>query len=710
MSDFRHLAVRLARVLWPIVVPAISFGQAPVPPIARQAPTSIRVHGKTLVDPYSWLERAQDPEAIAYLEAENRYASAVIGNTQGLQEELYREMRSRVDEADPQPPLRIGNDWYYLRSAPDSQFLLLCRRRGGLKASEEVLVDLNQMAGGRKKPNLGVWRLSPNRRYLAYSVDTDGSEAFTIYVRALQGNGIQEERISGAGRWFEWAADSQTLFYTTPAYGNPPLKLKRHRVGAPEVADDVLHSDSARLGLTRTASGEFLLLFIYGNAGISEVRFLPANRPLGSFQIIEPRRPDVQYQVAQQGRFFYILVNETAGSHILRAPIGTQDRSAWEEVVPAQPGRDVWAFDVVGDEIILAIRLDGLARMKAYHVRARTERDIPFPEPLGSPGVVSNLEREFPTWRNPGANAVRLVFESFVSPRSLSEYDWKRRALRLLWQAHVPGYQPELYESRRVFATASDGTRIPISLVYKKPLVQDGQRPLLLYVYGSGGFSVTPSFEAERVSLLDRGIVYAVAHVRGGGELGKAWHEAAMGRNKVITLSDFIASAEYLLAERYTSHGRLAITGHSAGGIPVTAAANMRPELFQAVIAKAPVTELFYPSGTPGRLRGGPGELGDSNEKADFDAMYAYSPYDNIRAQAYPHMLITASRTDPRTGYAPAAKFVAKLRAANTGSHMLLLKTDFEGGGHMGAAGRLDHWRETAFEYAFIIEALKITR
>lgn len=709
MSVINQHSAILVLLIWPIICPEVLVAQPLSPPIARQAPASMQAHGKTLIDPYPWLDKERNPEAAAYLEAENRYTSAVMANTQRTQDELFREMRSRMDATGPQPPVRIGSDWYYLRSAPDSQFLLLCRRRGSLKSPEEVLVDLNRMADGQKKPNFGVWRLSPNRRYLAYSVDIDGSEDFTIHFRGLDGETTPAETISGTGRWFEWAADSETLFYTTPGYGKrPPRYVMRHRAGRPVARDEIVHSESSsRLALTRTKSGEFLLLLVYGSEW--EMRFLAASQPSGSFQIVGPRRKGVQYQVEQQGNFFYILVNEPGeNARVVRAPVSGPVPSAWEEVVPARPDRNIDSFAVVGGELILAVRQDGRNRITTCNLRTRIETDVHFSDPLGSYGLPGNLDRLFPVWPNPGANAVQLLSESFINPRSVFEYDLNRKDLKLLWQSHVQGYQPQRYGSRRVFATAPDGTRIPVSLVFKKPLVQDGQRPILLYAYGSMGASMDPSFDAERVSLLDRGVVFAVAHVRGGGELGRPWHQAAMGKTKLLSFTDFIASAEYLIAERYTARGKLAITGASAGGLLVTGAATMRPDLFQAVIAKSPMIQLFFPA--TGRLGSMGADFGDPKEKAVFDAMYAYSPYDNVRAQAYPHMLFTASQADPRTGSSPAAKLVARLRAAQTGKHMLLLKVEMESGGHMGAAGRLDHLRQTAFEYAFLFKALEITR
>ncbi len=632
-----------------------------------------------------------------------------MANSRPIQEKLYREMRSRLDKADPQPPVRTGSDWYYLRSASGSQFFLLCRRRGSLKGREDVLLDLNQMAIREKKPNLGVWRLSPNRRRLAYSVDTDGSEDFTIHFRGLDGETTPAETISGAGRWMEWAADSETLFYTTPGYGKPPPRyVMRHRVGTPAARDEVVHSESSsRLAVTRTRTGEFLLLLAYGTQW--EMRFLAADQPSGTFQIVGPRRNGVQYQVEQDGNFFYILVNDPGeNARIVRAPVSSAAGSAWEEVVPARPDREIVSFAVAGSELILAVRWDGQQRITTCNLRTRTETDVPFSDPLGSYGIPSNLDRLFPAWPTPGAKTIQLQAESFVSPRSVSEYDLERKALNLLWQSHVPGYRPWLYDPRRVFAAAPDGTRIPISLVFKKPLALDGQRSILLFAYGSMGVSVDPWFDAARVSLLDRGVVFAVAHVRGGGELGRPWHQAAMGRTKLLSFTDFIASAEYLIAERYTSRGKLAITGASAGGLLVTGAATMRPDLFQAVIAKSPMVQVFFPA--TGRLGSMGADFGDSREKADFDTMVAYSPCDNIGAREYPHMLFTASQADPRTGSSPAAKLVARLRAAETGKNMLLLKVEMESGGHMGATGRLDRLRETAFEYAFLLSALEITR
>ena len=694
-------------VILTFILRAAWAGQLPAAPTASQAPASMQAHGQTLVDPYPWMDNAHDPEMIAYLEAENRYTAAVMANTQELQEQLFREMRSRTDETDTQPPLRIGTDWYYLRTAPGAQFLVLCRRRGSLNGPEEVLLDLNRRADGRKKPDLGLWRISPNLKYLAYSVDDDGSENFSIHTQRIGCETPSQETISRAGRWIEWAADSQTLFYTAPAYGDPPpRRVMRHRVGSPPSQDAIVHSEpsGARLGLSRTRSGEFLVLFTYSYGGDIEFRVLAANEPLGSFRPVGPGGKVSRTWLEQGGRFFYMLVDGNENSRIIRRPVSTAAAANWVEVVPEVKDRDIESFDVAGDELILVVHHQLERRIVRWNLRTQAETDLKFSDLSASVTIPANLDRLFPAWPN---NPVRLLSESFVNPGSVLEYDSKHKALKLVWQSHVPNYEPRDYEVRRVFAVASDGVQIPISLVFKKPLVRDGNRPLLIHVYGSMGFSVEPSFDAQRVSLLDRGVVFAVAHVRGGGELGRRWHEAAIGPTKLRSFTDLIAASEFLIAERYTSRAKLAITGHSAGGLLVTGAAAMRPDLFQAVIGKAPWVQLFFPA--TGRLVGMV-DVGDPTDKAVFEAMRTYSPYDNVRAQDYPHLLITASQADARGGPSEAAKLVARLRAAHSGTNMLLLKVEMETGGHMGAAGRLDSMREAAFEYALLLEALRIPR
>lgn len=703
---------RISRCLLFVAVSAAAYGtQPPTAPVARQAPTTVRIHQSTLVDPYAWLDSETDHEAIAYLEAENRYAAAVMKGTESLQRKLFREMVSRIDETAPQPPQLTGKDVYLLRYAPGKQYLLLCRRRGGPKAPEEVLFDLNAMAGEGKKPNLGVWRLSPDCRYLAYSVDWEGNESFTIFVQPLDDRRKPVERIAGAGRWLEWAADSRTLFYLTPVFGEPPHQLLRRRMGQPDAVPEVVVSETSRrhrLALLKTKTGDYLVLLTYGPEW--EVRFLPADNPSGEFRLIEPRRAGSRYQVAQQGDWFYLLVSDSGPNpRVVRAAAHAPGKSAWEEILPAQPGRDIADLDVVAGKLIVSEREDGLGKIRIHDLTTHAETVVPFPEPLAQVRLASALEREFQIRRTPQARSAHLFYESFVRPRTLFEYDLERGSLHTVWRSSVPNFRPEKYESRRVFASGRDGTRIPISLVYRKPLTQDGRRPLLLYAYGAMGYSAEPWFEAERLSLLDRGIVFGVAHVRGGGELGEAWHRAAMGTNKLVTFTDFIACAEHLIEARFTSSGKLAITGASLGGMLMTGVANMRPDLFQAVVAKVPAVEVFYRRAGSPKLSVLP-EFGDPEREVEFNAMLAYAPYYNVKAQAYPHMLVTASRNDPRVSFSEPAKFTAKLRSSNTGDRTVLLRVDMQGGGHMGSAGRLDHLRETAFEYAFLLRALNIDK
>jgi oligopeptidase B len=626
--------------------------------------------------------------------------------TESLQQRLVGEMSARIDETDPQPPQFLGEDAYYVRHAPGRQFQLLCRRLGGAGGREEVLFDLNTLAGEGRKPAFGVWRISPDSRLLALSVDPDGSESFTVFVKSLDGKGRALAEFSGAGRWLEWGGDSRTLFHTTP-YGQHPGRLMRRRVaetGAPPQEIYAETGGGTGLGLMTTRTGKHLVLVIYGSAW--EIRILSVDDPSGDFRVLAPRRKGIRYWVSEADGFFYVLENAAgSASRISRTPTAATPDPRWEEVLSQGRGWIVSDFDVVQGVLLAAVREDGLGRIKALDLAMGADSIVPFPENLGQVRFVSAFERDQRLRRSRTDDSVRLSFESFTRPRTVFEFSARSRQLRELWRAPVRHYTPGAYESARVFAVSSDGTPIPISLVYEKPLVLDGRRPLLLYGFGFVGSATEPSFDAERLSLLDRGVIYAVAHVRGGGEFGLAWHQAATGVNKIRTFTDFIACAEHLIRERFTSAGRLAATGTSAGGMLVTAVANMRPDLLQAVVAKVPATNLFHRQPGSTALRDN-AELGDPNKEPDFSAMIAYAPYYNVKPQAYPHMLITASRLDPRVDFQGPVKFVARLRSANTGDRMLLLRVDTSGGGHMGSPGRADRLRETAFEYAFLLRAL----
>ena len=686
---------------------ATNAGGQPVPPAARRAPATFEIHGRTLVDPYPWLEDASDPEVIAYLEAENRYAMEAMRGTEALQSRLFREMASRADEAGLQPPRLIGNDAYYVRSAVGSQYQVLCRRVGGLEGREQVLFDLNTLATEGRKPAFGVWRISPDSRLLAASVDFDGSESFTIFIRSLEGRRQEVEEVAGAGRWLEWAADSRTLFYTSP-YGQAP-RLTRQQIGSPESRPREVYAEhglGTSLGLMKTATGNHLVLITYGSEW--EIRVLPASDPAGDPSILAPRRKGVRYWAAEDGGWFYLLENSAgAASRIRRTRTDTVQVPRWEDVLAPGLGWLVSDFDVAGGKLLAEVREDGLGRIRALDPATGATSLVPLPEPMGSVRLVSAFERDPQPRRSPASGSVQLYFESFVQPRTLFKYDPRKARLRETWRVPVHHYRAHDYETRRVFATAPDGTRIPVSLAYRKPLVLDGRRPLLLQGFGFVGLASDPSFESERASLLDRGVVFGVAHIRGGGEFGLAWHEAATGLNKIRTFTDFIACAKHLIGSGFTSADRLAITGTSAGGMLVTAVANMRPDLVRAVVAKVPATVVIRRQPGTSTLQDNP-ELGNPNREPDFNAMLAYAPYFNVRPQAYPHMLVTASRSDPRVTFSDPVKFTARLRAVWTGNRMLLLRVDTSGGGHTGSAGRDDRLRETAFEYAFLFQALGI--
>jgi oligopeptidase B len=697
-------------VLFALFSVAVESQSPPVSPVARQAPTMLEIHGRTLVDPYAWMDNASDPDLLAYVEAENRYALAIMKPTEPLQQTLSDEMAARVDEADPQPPQFRGRDAYYVRHAPGQQYQLLCRRRGGLEGREDVLVDLNTLAGGGRKPAFGVWRISPDSTSVALSVDSDGSESFTIHVVSLVGSRRTIAEFTGTGRWLEWGGDSRTLFHTTP-YGQGPARLMRRRVGDGATLPKEIYAETAfgsNLGLMTTRTGKHLVAITYGTEW--EIRVLRADDLSGNFQVVAPRRMGVRYWISEAAGAFYLLENTAgAASKISRAPTVLKREPQWEEVLPRRRGWIISDFEVAAGMLIAAVRDDGSGRVRVLDMGSGVESRVPFPDEVGQVRFVSGFERD-QRLRRPGTdNLVQFLFESLTQSRAVYEYDAATRRLHASWRAPVRRYQPGAYESRRVTATSPDGEQIPISLVYRKPLTLDGSRPLLLSGFGFVGMSADLSFDRDRLSLLDRGVIYGVAHVRGGGEFGLAWHQAATGLNKMRTFTDFIACAEHLTREGFTSPARLAITGTSAGGMLVTAVANMRPSLMRAVIAKVPATNLFHRQPGSTALRDN-AELGDPNKEPDFSAMLAYTPYYNVKPQAYPHMLVTASRLDPRVDFQGPVKFAARLRAHNTGDHMILLRTDLAGGGHTGSPGLADRRRDTAFEYAFLLRALGVEK
>jgi len=675
---------------------------SPGPPIAKVVPKDITVHEDTRVDPYFWLRDRKDPDTIAYLEAENQYTSAQMKDTEGLQQKLYGEMLGRIKQTDLSVPLKRDDYFYYTRTEEGKQYAIQCRKHGTPEAPEEILLDGNVLAGGRKYFRVGNFTVSPNHRLLAYSVDFEGDEAYTIRVKDLVTGELLADQIANTYYSLEWANDNATFFYTVLDSALRPHKIFRHTLG---VAEDplVYHETDERFTVALAKTRSRAYIFIDINSPVtSEVRYLSTDQPNAEFRVWLPRVHEIEYDVTHHGDSFFIRINDTAKTfRVVEAPIRDPSKANWSEVIPGREGITVESVTAFEDYLVTEQRDRGLIQIHIRSFRTGGEHAIDFGEPVYSARVGANAEYR--------TRLLRFNYTSLVTPASVFDYDMETRERQLMKRQDVlGGYDPALYQSERIYATAPDSVQVPISLVYKKGFLRDGSAPMLLYGYGSYGISIDATFASDRLSLLDRGFVYAIAHIRGGGDMGKPWHEDGRMLKKKNTFTDFIACAERLTAEKYSSADQLAIMGGSAGGLLMGAVINMRPDLFAAVVAMVPFVDSLNTALdaslplTVGEYE----EFGNPNIKEFYDYMKSYAPYENVAAQAYPAILITAGLNDPRVSYWEAAKWAAKLRACKTDDHLLLLKTNL-GSGHFGPSGRYEHLRETALHYAFILHVLR---
>jgi oligopeptidase B len=676
-------------------------GAEPTPPLARSVPHVHTVHGESRIDEYHWLRNREDPQVLAYLEAENRYTEAIMRRTAKLQERLYQELRGRIKEEDLSVPVP-WDDWlYYDRTETGRQYPIFCRRLKAEGTPEEILLDLNQLAAGHDYFRMGAFEISPDHRLLAYSVDTSGAEAFTIFVKDLATGELLAETIERTAPTAAWANDSETLFYIVLDEARRPSRLYRHRIGTNPVEDALVlfePDEAFFLDINRSRSNRFLVLDLASHA-TSEVRVASAEDPV-SFEVVEPRRHGIEYSLTHHGDRFYIVTNDGAPNfRLVSAPVDRPGRAQWTEVLPYRPEIKLDAAEAFAGHLVLWERMDGLRRIKVLDLSTGEEHLVPFPEPVYTVRPQENLEFD--------SSVFQFSYTSLVTPASVVDYDLRARTWTVRKQTEVAGYDPSRYRSERFFATAPDGTRVPVSVVYRLPLRRDGSSPLLLQGYGSYGLSFDPGFSSNLLSLLDRGYVGAIAHVRGGEEMGRAWYDGGKLLNKRNTFTDFIAAAEHLVAEGYTSSDRLAINGGSAGGLLMGAVSNLRPDLFRAVIAEVPFVDVVNTmlDATLPLTVIEYDEWGNPNDPTYYEYIRSYSPYDNIASRDYPHMLVTAGLNDPRVAYWEPAKWTARLRARKTDRNRLLLKTNM-GAGHGGASGRYDYLREVAFKYAFLLDVI----
>jgi oligopeptidase B len=667
-------------------------------PVAKKIPHPTTIHGRTLEDDYFWMRDRANPEVIAHLEAENAHTEAAMAHTKALQETLYAELLGRIKQTDLTVPARLGGYLYYSRTEEGKQYPWMCRRRGDMEAPEEVLLDLNALAEGHPFLGIGAYTVSNDGNWLAYSTDTTGYRRFTLHVKDLRDGTILPERIERVGN-VVWAGDDRTLFYTTEdAVSKRSDRFWRHVIGTDH--SDLLFEETDELfDLVAGRSLDRKVIFLTSYAKTRrEVRYLPAHDPDAGLTVVLPREEDHEYGVDHYGGRFYIRTNRAAKNfRVVSAPMDDPSEKNWTPFIEHDPAVYVESVTFFADHAVVSEREGGLTHLRVIDMRTRASHRVSAAETDYAMALGNNPEFETGT--------LRFTYQSMVTPASVYDYDMRTRARTLLKQVEVlGGYDPAQYEARRVWAEARDGTRVPISMVHRKDVALDGTAPLLLYAYGSYGVSLGPTFSSNRLSLLDRGAIFAIAYVRGGGELGEDWREQGRMRQKWNTFHDFIDCAECLVQQRYTSPDRLVIQGGSAGGLLIGVVVNERPGLFRAAVAQVPFVDIMntmldasLPLTTSEYI-----EWGNPNERTDFEYMLSYSPYDNVRRQAYPAMLIQASLHDSQVPYWEAAKWAAKLRELQTDDRPLLLKTNL-GAGHGGASGRYDALRETAFTYAFIL-------
>jgi len=673
-----------------------------VPPVAAKHPKSDTIHGDARQDDYFWLREKEKPEVTAYLEAENAYTDNIMAHTKAFQNDLYDEMLARIKETDLSVPYLNRGYYYYHRTEEGKQYEIYCRKKGSIESVEEVTLDLNELAEGKEYMSLGPYTVSDDNQLLAYATDETGFREYTLYIKDLRTGELLPDTIEKVGA-VVWAADNRTIFYTTEDHTKRQYRLYRHTLGEPN--DTLIYEEKDELFYLfarRARSGEYIFLSA-GSHTTTEVWYLRADQPEGTWQTLAERIQDREYDADHREDAFYLRINDTGRNfRLVRTPIHNPAQEHWQEIVPHREEVMLEDVDVFSDHYVLYERRNGLPEIRIVGFENEESHTIPFSEPVYE--VFSSINLVWETRK------LRYNYQSLVTPNSVLEYNLDTRTSALLKQTEVlGGYDGSGYTSERLSTTVRDGVDVPISLVYKNGFQKNGQAPLLLIGYGSYGWSYPVTFSSLRLSLLDRGVAIGIAHVRGGGEMGKAWHDQGRMMHKMRSFTDFIDCAEVLIAQRYTSPQHLIIEGGSAGGLLMGAVTNMRPDLFKAVVSHVPFVDVLntmLDASLPLTV-GEYEEWGNPNIEDDYLYMKQYCPYTNLRAMEYPVMLIKTSLNDSQVMYWEPAKYVAKLRTLKQDGRPLLLVTNM-GAGHGGASGRYDHLREIALDYAFMLDQWKI--
>jgi oligopeptidase B len=672
-------------------------------PSANKIPFELIKHEHTRIDNYYWLNYRDNPEVVAYIEAENAYTEAVMKHTEGLQENLYNEILGRIKQDDVSVPYKYNGYYYYTRYEEGKEYPIHCRRYESMDHDEEVMLNGNEMAEGYPYFQIGSWQVSYDNNLIAYAVDTLSRRIFTIYIKDLQTGEIFQHHIPNTSGNMAWANDNQTLFYTVKDETLRPHKVFKHKLDEVSTADELVYheTDPAFYSFVyKTKSMDYVIIGVNSTIS-SEYRFVNAYQPDGKFNLIQARQADLLYSIGHYGEHFYIRTNHNAQNfRLMKAPVSAPGMKSWSEIIPHRNDVLLEDFEVFKNYLTLTERKNGLNNIRIISWDNTTDYYLDFGEPAYLAYMSTNLDFD--------TDQLRYGYMSLTTPNSIFEFDMVKRERILLKQQEVlGGYNPEEYQTERFYAPSHDGVMVPISLVYRKGLVRDGTNPMVLYGYGSYGISMDTYFSSARISLLDRGFIWAIAHVRGGEEMGRQWYEDGKKLKKMNSFYDFIACAEFLIEQQYTSPDKLFAMGGSAGGLLVGAVVNMRPDLWKGVIAQVPFVDVVTTmlDETIPLTTGEYDEWGNPNEKEYYDFMMTYSPYDNVQSAYYPAMLVTTGFHDSQVQYWEPAKWVAKLREMKTDNNRLLLKTNMDFG-HGGASGRFEKLKETALEYAFMMNEL----